>query len=316
MTIRFIAASRGSRLALKQTEIVLDALSKLHGYDQFQVLQIKTAGDIDKRPIFSIDRKGVFEKEVNDSVLNGQADFGVHSLKDIPTDLHPDLLIASIPKRADPHDVLVSKNKIYLANLTGGSKVGTSSLRRAVQIKQKNSAVEIIPIRGNIETRVNKSLDGLYDAIVLAQAGLARLGLEHTIVERFRIRDFLPAPGQGTIAIVCRRDNRSVISLLQEIEDLPSRIAINAERALIRGIDTGCRFPVGAFAKYDGESKTVRLTAKAFSIDGKKTLSVVKIGKGSSAIEIGEAAAQWFIRNGIAEIAHGWRDALNSWNPI
>ncbi len=316
MTIRYIAASRSSKLALKQTEIVLNALTKLHTGDQFHIVPIKTVGDIDKRPLFSMDRKGLFEKEVNDSVLNGQADFGVHSLKDIPTDLHPDLLIASVPKRADPHDALVSKNKINLRNLSKGSKVGTSSLRRAIQIKQKNSAVEVIPIRGNVETRINKSLDGLFDAVVLAQAGLARLGLEHTIVERFSIRDFLPAPGQGAIAIVCRRDNKSIVSLLQEIEHLPSRKSIDAERALIKGINTGCRFPVGVLANYDRESKTIRLRAQAFSVDGKKSLRVEKIGKSSKAKEIGDAAAQWFIRNGIEEIAHGWRDALNSWNKI
>jgi len=316
VTIRIIAASRSSRLALKQTEMVLDTLAKLNKYDNFQVLKINTAGDVDKRPIFSMDRKGVFEKEVNDSVLNGQADFGVHSLKDIPTDLHSELLIASVPRRADPRDVLVSKNKINLVNLTRGSKVGTSSLRRAVQIKRKNPGVEVIPIRGNVETRIKKSLDGSYDAIVLAQAGLSRLGLESTIVERFRIRDFLPAPGQGAMAIVCRRDNRSIISLLRKIEHLPSRLASDAERSLIKGIDTGCRFPVGALAKYDRESKNVHLTAKAFSIDGKKTLSVEKIGKGNRANEIGEATAQWFIKNGIEEIAYGWRDALNSWDKI
>ncbi len=117
MTIRFIAASRSSRLALKQTEMVLDALAKLNKYDNFQVLKIKTAGDVDKRPIFSMDRKGVFEKEVNDSVLNGHADFGVHSLKDIQTDFHSELLIASVPRRADPLDVLIIKNKIILVKL-------------------------------------------------------------------------------------------------------------------------------------------------------------------------------------------------------
>jgi hydroxymethylbilane synthase len=189
-----VVASRGSKLALRQTEIVINELARYRPADEFRIIHIKTKGDNDPRPLFSMDRKGLFEKEVNDSVLNKNADFGVHSLKDIPTILHPDLLIAAIPKRSKPNDVMVSKQLAKLSTLTKGSKVGTSSLRRAIQILQKNSSIDVVPIRGNIETRINNSFQGIFDAVVLAEAGLIRLGMQSVIVERFSVKNFLPAP--------------------------------------------------------------------------------------------------------------------------
>lgn len=311
-----MVASRSSKLALKQTEIVLDALARFLPIDRFKIISIKTKGDLDHRPLFSMDRKGLFEKEVNDSVLTGNADFGVHSLKDIPTDLDPDLFIAAILRRAKPNDVLVSKKKIKLAALPEGSKVGTSSLRRAIQVLHKNPGLDVVPIRGNVETRINKSLSGIFDAVVLAEAGLIRLGMQDVIIERLDLKEFLPAPGQGAMAIICRRDNKPIVTLLQKIEHGPSRNCIEAERALMSGIEAGCRFPIGALAQYSKRSKTIQLRVKALSTDGKKSLNVEITGKPSKPAEIGYEASRWLIRNGIEEIATGWRDALDSWNKI
>jgi hydroxymethylbilane synthase len=314
--MKYVAASRGSKLALRQTGLVLDELTRLRPTDQFEIISINTKGDVDPRPLFSMDRKGLFEKEVNNSVLNRHADFGVHSLKDIPTDLHPDLSIAAVPKRAKPNDVMVSKKKVKLATLTKGSKVGTSSLRRAIQILQRNPSLDVVPIRGNVETRINKSLTGIFDAVVLAEAGLIRLGMQDVIVERLDVRNFLPAPGQGAMAVICRRDNLKMLTLLQKIEHEPSRRCIEAERALMRGINAGCRFPVGALAKHGNQAKTIQLSVKAMSTDRKKSIKVKLTGKASNPTQLGYEASRWLIQNGIEDIASGWRDALNSWNII
>jgi hydroxymethylbilane synthase len=314
--MKYIVASRASKLALRQTELVLNELARFRPTDQFETISIKTKGDVDSRPLFSMDRKGLFEKEVNDSVLNRYADFGVHSLKDIPTDLHHDLFIAAVPKRAKPNDVMVSRKKVKLATLTKGSKVGTSSLRRAIQILLKNPSLAVVPIRGNVETRINKSLNGIFDAVVLAEAGLIRLGMQAVIAERLDVSDFLPAPGQGAMAVICRRDNPKMANLLQKIEHEPSRRCIEAERALMKGINAGCRFPVGALAEHNTRSRTIQLSVKAMSTDRKKSLKVKLTGKASNPTQIGYEASRWLIQNGIEEIASGWRDALNSWNII
>jgi hydroxymethylbilane synthase len=313
---KYKVASRKSKLAIKQTEIVLHGLTRLSGIDNFEITSIRTKGDIDKRPLFSMDRKGLFEREVNTAVVNGEADFAVHSLKDIPTDFHTDLIIAAIPKRADPRDVLVAVKKVKLKDLPAGAKIGTSSLRRAIQILQMNPDMNVVPIRGNIESRIQKAFCGQYDAVVLAEAGLMRLGMKDVIVERFDVEDFLPAPGQGAMAVVCRKDNKGLISLLKKIEHRPSRISIDAERTLMNDINAGCRFPVGALAICDTENMTIRLRVKAFSADGKKSLSLEKIGVATQAKKIGKEMAQSLIRSGIEEMAYGWRDALDSWNNL
>ena len=316
MKIKYKVASRKSKLAIKQTEIVLHELTRLCGIDNFEITSIRTKGDVDKRPLFSMDRKGLFEREVNNAVLNGKADFAVHSLKDIPTDFHKELTIAAIPKRADPRDVMIAVKKINLKDLQTGSKIGTSSLRRAIQILLINHDINVVPIRGNIETRIQKVFSGQYDAIVLAEAGLMRLGMNDVIAERFDAEDFCPAPGQGAMAVVCRKDNKGLVSLLRKIEHRPSRISIDAERTLMNDIKAGCRFPVGALTIYDTENKTVRLRVKAFSADGKKSIKLEKIGAANQAIAIGKEMARTLIRNGIEDMAYGWREALDSWNNL
>ncbi len=309
-TIR--VGTRGSRLAIAQTETALVALRKAHSQVRFEVVQISTKGDVDNRPLFTLDEKGIFEKEVNEAVKQGDVDFAVHSLKDIPSDLSNDLSVACIPKRARPNDVLVTYDGKKLKDLVPGSVVGTSSLRRVVQLTKARPDLNVRPIRGNVETRVKKVISGEYDAAVLAEAGLARLGMKDVIAQRFSIRDFVPAPGQGAIAIVCRRDHTTLAGMLQQIEDRHSRIAVLAERALIRKVEGGCRFPLGAVAITNDDKIT--LYASVFSADGKQSIHVKKIGIASKPEELGYTVANMLVKQGAMDLAEGWRKAVDKWN--
>jgi hydroxymethylbilane synthase len=309
-TIR--VGTRGSRLAISQTEIALVALRKAHPQVLFEVIPISTKGDVDKRPLFTLDEKGIFEKEVNEAVKQGDVDFAVHSLKDIPSDLSDDLSVACIPKRASPNDVLVTDNGQKLKDLVPGSVVGTSSLRRAVQLTKTRPDLNVRPIRGNVETRVKKVISCEYDAAILAEAGLTRLGMKDVIAQRFSIRDFVPAPGQGAIAIVCRRDHTILAGMLKQIEDRHSRTAVLAERALIRKVEGGCRFPLGAVAITNNDKIT--LYASVFSADGKQSIHVKKIGRASKPAELGSMVANILIKRGAMDLAEGWRKAVDEWN--
>ena len=309
-TIRI--GTRGSRLAIAQTEIALAALRKKYPRVRFEVITISTKGDIDKRPLFTMDEKGIFEKEVNEAVRQGLVDFAVHSLKDIPSDLSDDLSVACIPKRASSKDVLVNDNGQKLKDLAPGSVVGTSSLRRAVQLIRTRPDLEVRPIRGNVETRVKKVISGEYNAVVLAEAGLTRLGMKDVIVERFSIRDFVPAPGQGAIAILCRRSDKILTGMLQQIEDPRSRIEVLAERALMTKIEGGCRFPLGAVAITNHDKIT--LYASVFSADGTKNIRVKKVARTNEAERLGSKVADMLVEQGAMDLAEGWRKAVEEWN--
>ena len=307
--------SRGSKLALAQTQIVIDSLTKLDDSFDYEVHKIKTKGDLDNnKPLFYLDRKGIFEKEINESVVKGDIDFAIHSLKDLPAILHPDLTIASIPKRESVNDVLISKKKKRFDQIPHGSTIGTSSLRRAVQIISLRNDLKVVPIRGNIDTRIEKTLNGNYDAIVLAEAGLKRLGKEEYISEKFKINRFLPAPGQGALAIVCKKSNRNLLEFLQKIEHTPSRISINAERSFISKIEGGCRFPIAAYANLAEKSSKINFYAKIFSSDGLENIAIKKIGNYDQSEELGNRVANDLIQKGALRLAEGWDKALNEWN--
>jgi hydroxymethylbilane synthase len=304
--------TRGSRLAIAQTEIALAALRRTHPGTTFEVVTISTKGDVDKRPLFTMDEKGIFEKEVNEAVKKGDIDFAVHSLKDIPSDLSEELVVASIPKRASPNDVLVNEKSQRLKELAPGSILGTSSLRRAVQLAKQRPDLTVRPIRGNVETRVKKVISGEYDAVVLAEAGLTRIGMKDVIVERFGVRDFVPAPGQGAIAIVCRHEDKKMISMLKAIEDPRSRAEVLAERTLIKKVEGGCRFPLGAVA-VTSEGK-ITLYTSVFSADGSKNIKVKQTGRASEPEKLGNKVADLLVKQGAMEMAEGWRRAVEEWN--
>ena len=278
------------------------------------IIRIKSMGDIKRNKfLFSVNEKGIFEKEVDKAVLDERADFAVHSIKDIPTELDGDLVIASILKRESPNDVLIGKSKMKLEQLPKNSRVGTSSLRRAVQIKRKNPNVTVIPIRGNVESRVKKCLDGPFDALVLAEAGLKRLELSNQIIQRFSYLEFVPAPGQGAIGIVCRKDNKKLLGVLQKIEDKSTRYAIDAERSLIQYLNAGCRFPVGAIAIPNLRTKRITLHASVFSADGSQSITLKKSDVISNAVKVGKEVANDLLSRGAGDFAHEWREALEKW---
>lgn len=312
---KYTVATRGSKLALIQTEIVTDNLHRHYPTVKYDVVRIKSSGDINKNKLlFSVDQKGVFEKEVDRAVLEEEADFAVHSIKDIPTDIGDELVVASILKREKPNDVLIGKSKSRIESLKPNCHVGTSSLRRAVQIKRKNPYVKVIPIRGNVESRVRKCIEGPFDALVLAEAGLERLNLTSFIVQRFNHRDFVPAPGQGAIGIVCRKDNKNLITKLQKIEDKPSRYAIDAERSLIHYLNAGCRFPVGAIALPNLKANRIVMYSTVFSADGTQSINIKKSNVISNASQVGRDVAIDLLSKGAADFAHEWREALEKWN--
>ena len=270
-----LVGTRGSKLSLAQTNWVLSELKKENSGIEFEIKTITTKGDTDTRALFTIDQKGIFEKEIDKAVAEKQVDFAVHSLKDVPSDISNSLTIACIPKRESANDVFITKDGSSLETITSDSVIGTSSLRRAVQISRKRSDVKVEPVRGNIETRINKVIDGKFDAVVLAHAGISRLGLDIKY-SMLSTTDFPPSPGQGALAIVCRADDDKTITMLKKIEDKKSRAEIEAERALSEYVESGCRFPVGALAVAD--SNVLKLTVAAYSVDGKISIKLEKTG--------------------------------------
>jgi len=273
--LTFLVGTRGSKLSLAQTNWVISELQKQNPSSEFEIKTITTKGDTDTRALFTIDQKGIFEKEIDKAVAEKQIDFAVHSLKDVPSDISKSLTIACVPKRESANDVLITKDGSNLKTIQLSAVVGTSSLRRAVQVSRIRPDVVVKPVRGNIETRINKVIDGKFDAIILAEAGISRLGLDvkHSVLST---KDFPPSPGQGALAIVCRADDDKTISMLKKIEDKKSRIEIEAERALSDYVESGCRFPVGALAI--ANSGMLKLTVSAYSVDGKISIKLEKTG--------------------------------------
>jgi len=309
--LNYIVGARGSNLSLTQTNWVISELRKMNHDSEYEIKTITTKGDTDSRPLFTIDQKGIFEKEIDRAVAQKEIDFAVHSLKDVPSDLDENLIIASIPKRAAVNDVFISSDDSSLESIKEGAVIGTSSLRRAVQISRKRPDVIVKPIRGNIETRIKKASGENYDAIVLAQAGISRLGVDVKF-SPLTIDDFSPSPGQGAIAIVARADDSQTISMLKKIEDVDSRLEIEAERALSDFVDSGCRFPIGAYAKSNGSEMT--LSVRAFSVDGKKSLQVNKTGGKEDPKSLGKDAGEELCEKGVSDLALNWREKVEEWN--
>ena len=303
--------ARGSQLSIAQTNWVIDELKKVHQDIEFEIRPIKTQGDTDTRPLFTIDQKGIFEKEIDRAVAQKEIDFAVHSLKDVPSQLDESLVLACIPKREMVNDVFISSDDSTLDTIKAGAVIGTSSLRRAVQISRKRPDVVVKPIRGNIETRIRKASGENYDAIVLAKAGITRLGIDVSFTE-LSIEDFSPSPGQGALAVVCRKNDENTIQMLKKIEDANSRIEIEAERALSDFVDSGCRFPLGAYAKLNGEELSLQVSA--FSVDGKKFLNVHKTGSKSDPYSLGKSVGEELREKGVNDLALNWREKVEEWN--
>ena len=303
--------ARGSKLSQAQTNWVISELQKIDPSLSFEFKTITTKGDTDTRPLFAMEQKGIFEKEIDRAVFEKEIDFAVHSLKDVPSELDPNLTIASIPKREAVNDVLITRNGFDIDSIPSNSVIGSSSLRRAVQVIRKRPDLIVKPVRGNIETRINKVIDGKFDGVVLAQAGITRLGTDVKL-SKLSLDDFPPSPGQGALAIVCRKDDSTTLEILQQIEDPKSRKEIEAERALSDSVDSGCRFPVGAFAISDSNSLTLKVAV--YSMDGKKSIILEKSDNIDNAIELGKSLGDELRNRGVSEIASNWREELEEWN--
>ena len=309
--MKYIVGARGSQLSLAQTNWVISELKKFNSDLEFEIKTITTKGDTDARPLFTIDQKGIFEKEIDRAVAEKKIDFAIHSLKDVPSELDENLVLASIPKREIVNDIFISSDGATLDSIKSGAIVGTSSLRRAVQVMRKRSDVTVKPIRGNIETRIRKISEGNYDAVVLAQAGISRLGLD-VKYSPLSIDDFSPSPGQGALAIVSRADDFDTISMLKKIEDVNSRLEIEAERALSDYVDSGCRFPIGAYAQ--SKESEMNLSVSAFSVDGKKSILVKKSGPKNDPASLGKRAGEELREKGVNDLALNWREKVEEWN--
>ena len=309
--MNFTVGARGSKLSIAQTDWVISELQKTDSSLSFDIKPITTKGDTDTRPLFAMEQKGIFEKEIDRAVFEKEVDFAVHSLKDVPSQLDPNLIISCIPKREAVNDVLITRDGFDIEEIPSGSVIGSSSLRRAVQVTRKRPDVIVKPVRGNIETRIKKVEEGKFDGIVLAQAGITRLGTD-TKISKLPINDFLPSPGQGALAIVSRKDNSSTLQMLKKIEDYRSRMEIEAERALSDSVDSGCRFPVGAVATSDANSLTLKVAV--YSMDGKKSIILEKTGSIEEPHVLGRLLGDELRDRGVKEIASNWREELEEWN--
>ena len=305
MTNVLVIGSRGSKLALRQSEQAKASLTLLNPAIDVRIEIIKTTGDVKTDPLAVIGGKGVFTKELEDALLDGRIDIAVHSLKDLPTILPDELTISAICEREDPRDALVLSSQLESANASLGSLseravVGTSSQRRLAQLKVLRPDIVVKDVRGNVDTRLRKLDEGQYDALILASAGLRRLGLQARISAAISTDEMLPAVGQGAVAIETRSDNEYAISMVSKLDHEETRIACLAERALLRTLGGGCQFPIAAHAVvYNRELRLEGVVAKP---DGSQILRDRVSGSISDAEQLGTELASKLIRQGADSI--------------
>jgi hydroxymethylbilane synthase len=252
-------ATRQSRLALWQAEHVAGRLREAHPGLAVELVPMTTQGDrILDRSLAQVGGKGLFIKELEIAIAEDRADIAVHSMKDVPSDMPPGMTLAAMLPRADPHDAFVSLKFASFAQLPHGARVGTSSLRRQCQLKDRRPDLELLTLRGNVETRLRKLQEGQYEAIILAAAGLIRLGLEDRITQRFELEQFVPAVGQGIIGIECRSDDRRSIALVRALNDTLAWQCCEAERAFAFRLQGSCQSPIAGYATIEGERVHLR----------------------------------------------------------
>lgn len=312
MTTRL--ASRGSALALWQARHIQALLSNAHPDLTVAIEVVTTTGDrITDVPLAHIGDTGIFTREVDRAVLDGRADFAVHSLKDVPTVPSPGLVLAALPERDDPRDALLVApgRPRSLEALPAGARVGTSSLRRRALLLEQRPDLLVTDLRGNLDTRLARLAEEQYDAIVLAAAGLRRLGWDDEIAHILEPPTWLPAPGQGALAVVCRSDDDDTRVLLAVLEHAPTRAATTAERTLLRTLEGGCQIPIGALARIhdgdgtgqaDGRSDRLQLHAFVASIAGTTTVRGDVMGDVADAERLGVQLAEDMIARGASRI--------------
>jgi hydroxymethylbilane synthase len=294
-----IFATRRSALARWQTARVIRLLGEAHAGLAWQEQIITTTGDrVLDRPLPEFGGKGLFTAELEDALLSGKVDTAVHSLKDLPVEETPGLVVAAIPEREAAQDVLVTADGQKLSDLPEGARVGTCSIRRIAQLLARRPDLTILPVRGNVDSRVRKVMDGEYDAVVLAHAGLRRLALESHISEIFPLDVMLPAPGQGALAVQCRADDEETLNLLAAIHEPFVAAAVHAERAFLASLGGGCSLPVAAFAQKN--NGTIILTGAVISPDGKQSIRLSAVDQEPQ--RLGQRLADLVMERGAADL--------------
>ncbi|HUE75904.1 MAG TPA: hydroxymethylbilane synthase [Chloroflexota bacterium] len=295
--------TRGSKLALAQTDLIRSAFQDIHPEIACTVTRITTKGDqVQDRPLSAIGDKGLFVGEIEQALRDGVIDLAVHSAKDLPSELPTDMALAAFPRRADPRDVLVTRDGSKLTKLASGSIVGTSSLRRLCQLRYLRPDLRIEDLRGNVDTRLRRLSEGGFDGIVLAAAGLERLGLVNQPVEYLSSFVMLPAVGQGALAIETRADDTGTIALMQGLDDAVTRVAVTAERAFLRRVSGGCQVPIAAFGYVERDQLT--LTGLIGRTDGKFVRGNL-FGSVGDAEDMGFRLAERLLDSGGRELLRG-----------
>ncbi|MEV1244981.1 hydroxymethylbilane synthase [Nonomuraea sp. NPDC050022] len=291
MTLRL--GTRRSLMATTQSQMVADSYTERTGR-AIELVGVTTFGDVTKAQVAQLGGTGVWVSALRDKLIEGEIDFAVHSLKDLPTKPDPRVTLAAIVARHDHRDALVGPAKF--ADLPTGARIGTGSLRRIAMLRALRPDLEYVPIRGNADTRIGKIAAGEVDAVVLASAGLTRIGRDVEIAQIFEVEELLPAPGQGALAVECLSGNADLISFLGVLDDPRTRSAVSAERSVLSALEAGCSSPVGAFAVDDGQ--TLNLTAMVVSIDGQQAVRKSAAGSPSESVKLGQLLAAEMISEG------------------
>ena len=297
-------ATRKSALALWQANHVKDLLHEAHPEIEIELVKIVTEGDrILDRPLAEIGGKGLFLKELERAMLDGEADLAVHSMKDVPASMAEGLVLDAVLPRANPYDALVSRDGKSLADLPAGSRIGTSSLRRKSQLLALRPDLDVADLRGNVDTRLRKLDAGQYDAIILACAGLQRLGLGERITETLQPPDWLPASTQGIIGLQCREDDRETRALIEALADADTMVIASAERAVARVLQATCQVPLAVHAVLDNGNLSLRSVVG--TIDGRRSIRAAGEARAGDAVALGERVAADLLKNGAGKIIAG-----------
>jgi hydroxymethylbilane synthase len=301
MTEKIRIATRKSELALWQANHVADLLRGRYPDLAVELLPMVTKGDlILDQPLAQIGGKGLFLKELEKALLSGEADIAVHSMKDVPVEPVPGLAVEVMLPRANPADALLSRDGRVLAELPSGARVGTSSLRRQCQLKSIRPDLSVMDLRGNVNTRIRKLQEGQYDAIILACAGLERLGLDHLVTETLEAPEWLPAATQGTIGIQCRSDDRPVIDVIEPLKDSDAVLRTRAERAVATALQGSCQVPLAVFAELSGDNLSIRgLVGRP---DGSEVLRGEAAGAAADVDRLADAVASTLLAQGADRI--------------
>jgi len=308
----FRIGTRGSKLALVQSQWVKKCIEDQYTNIQVELVKIKTKGDkILDSPLSKIGGKGLFVKEIEDAILRREIDVAVHSMKDVPAEIPEELMLTVFPIREDPRDALVTHRHPSLDQLPPGSKVGTSSLRRAAQLLHVRPDLHVMPLRGNVDTRLKKLETGNLQAIVLAAAGLKRLGFSNRITQYLSTEQILPAIGQGALGLEARRKDKKTNEILSFLNHGPTETAIKAERAFLKELQGGCQVPIAAYAVVNGD--TVYLRGMVAELDGSDFIGDEITGKMDSAKQMGRMLAKRLLDAGAGEILKRIYSADKDW---